>query len=228
MPNSNESKVAVNNSTRVFASSHETANLVSIQNNQAVTTSLKVAEVFGKSHKEVLRAIRTLECSTDFIGRNFAPYHYVSELNEYVSRKLPMYYLTRDGFTFLAMGFTGKVAAKFKEDYIIAFNEMEALLHSEECTKVANKMLGDEVKRLNKRLRSAVREGQVKYGKYYGPYGDIQVGLFHSDKLSFRDNLTNLCGMVHSAFLDGYFVAKEMRESKGLLSQFREFLSRIY
>ncbi|MDE6117283.1 MAG: Rha family transcriptional regulator, partial [Duncaniella sp.] len=125
-------------------------------------------------------------------------------------------------------GFTGKVAAKFKEDYIIAFNEMEALLHSEECTKVANKMLGDEVKRLNKRLRSAVREGQVKYGKYYGPYGDIQSGLFHSDKLSFRDNLTNLCGMVHSAFLDGYFVAKEMRESKGLLSQFREFLSRIY
>ncbi|WP_260458301.1 Rha family transcriptional regulator [Bacteroides salyersiae] len=40
-------------------------------------------------------------------------------------KKGPMFYLTRDGFTFLAMGFTGKVAVEFKETYINAFNEME-------------------------------------------------------------------------------------------------------
>lgn len=41
-----------------------------------------------------------------------------------------MYYMTRDGFTFLAMGFTGKVAAQFKENYINAFNQMEDILRS--------------------------------------------------------------------------------------------------
>lgn len=96
-------------------------NLVTIQNGKAITTSLKVAEVFEKEHYNVIKAIKGLECSNEFAGVNFN----VSEYTDSTGRTLPMFELTRDGFTFLAMGFTGAKAAQFKEDYIKAFNKME-------------------------------------------------------------------------------------------------------
>lgn len=102
--------------------------LVQVVKNQIVTTSLQIAKHFEKEHKEVLRAIRNLECSVVFQGRNFALSFYHRQLANGGYKKDPLYYITRDGFTFLAMGFTGKVAAKFKEDYINAFNEMEKSL----------------------------------------------------------------------------------------------------
>lgn len=88
----------------------------------AMTTSLVVAEKFGKRHKDVLRAIGNLDCSPDFTGRNFAP----SEYTDPTGRRLPMFYITRDGFAFLAMGFTGPEAARWKEAFIAAFNALEA------------------------------------------------------------------------------------------------------
>ncbi len=92
------------------------------------TTSLYVAEHFGKRHDDVLKRIRTLDCSDDFRLRNFAEASQeVSQPNGGVA-KYPVVRLTRDGFTFLCMGFTGKEAAKWKEAYINAFNQMEAQL----------------------------------------------------------------------------------------------------
>lgn len=103
-------------------------NLVSVNNGKIVTTSLQVAEVFNKLHRHVLRDIRNLECSSIFQESNFGLSFYHSKLLNGGYKKQPMYYITRDGFTFLAMGFTGKIAAKFKEAYINAFNEMEEKL----------------------------------------------------------------------------------------------------
>ncbi|WP_278426803.1 Rha family phage regulatory protein [Hafnia paralvei] len=94
---------------------------------RAVTTSLAVAAYFIKRHDDVLKRIKNLECSPEFTARNFA----VSEYTDPTGRKLPCYEITRDGFTFLAMSFTGKRAAKFKEDYIEAFNRMESRLTGE-------------------------------------------------------------------------------------------------
>lgn len=88
------------------------------------TTSRQVAEVFGKRHDDVLRKIQGLKCSEEFTARNFA----VSEYADSTGRNLPEYLMTKDGFVFLALGFTGKKAAEFKEKYIAAFNEMEAKL----------------------------------------------------------------------------------------------------
>jgi Rha family phage regulatory protein len=85
------------------------------------TTSNQVAEHFNKAHNLVLRAIRNLECSEDFRLRNFAQSSYRNEQG----KEQPCYRLTRDGFVFLAMGFTGKDAAQWKEAYITAFNKME-------------------------------------------------------------------------------------------------------
>lgn len=98
--------------------------LVTITDQRAVTTSLVIAEAFEKQHKNVLQAISRLECSKEFTELNFQPSSYLDS----TGRALPMYQVTRDGFTFLAMGFTGKRAAEFKERFIEAFNAMERAL----------------------------------------------------------------------------------------------------
>lgn len=88
-------------------------------------SSREVAANFGRLHRDVLKAIRNLECSADFGMRNFAQTPYVDPQN---GQTYQMYEMTRDGFTFLVMGFTGKNAAEWKEKYISAFNAMEVAL----------------------------------------------------------------------------------------------------
>lgn len=100
-------------------------NLVAVTNGQVTTTSLKIAEVFEKQHKDVLKAIRELEIPEEFNRRNFAPVEYIDAKGE----KRPACQITRDGFTLLAMGFTGSRAMQFKLAYIEAFNEMEKMLN---------------------------------------------------------------------------------------------------
>ncbi|ENX6894046.1 Rha family transcriptional regulator [Escherichia coli] len=97
---------------------------IAIVDGQVVTSSLAVANFFSKRHGDVLKKIRTLECSASFTARNFS----VSDYTDCTGRKLPCYQITRDGFAFLAMGFMGKRAAQFKEAYINAFNQMEKQL----------------------------------------------------------------------------------------------------
>lgn len=96
--------------------------LVIMHNKQAVTTSLRVAEVFGKDHKHVLETISNLAAEKS-AAKFFAEATYDNRGKQY-----PMYYMNRDGFTLLAMGFTGKKALQFKIQYIQAFNSMEATL----------------------------------------------------------------------------------------------------
>ncbi|BBF74771.1 putative antirepressor [Lacticaseibacillus paracasei] len=96
--------------------------LVIMHNKQAVTTSLRVAEVFGKDHKHVLETISNLAAEKS-AAKFFAEATYDNRGKQY-----PMYYMNRDGFTLLAMGFTGKRALQFKIKYIQAFNSMEATL----------------------------------------------------------------------------------------------------
>ncbi|EIP7784564.1 Rha family transcriptional regulator [Escherichia coli] len=97
---------------------------VTIENGRAVTTSVAIAEFFRKMHKDVLKKIDNLECSEKFSERNFAPAEYLDEQG----KKRPMYQITKNGFVFLVMGFTGKKAAAFKEAYIAEFDRMEAEL----------------------------------------------------------------------------------------------------
>ncbi|MCC3159724.1 Rha family transcriptional regulator [Hymenobacter sp. 15J16-1T3B] len=90
------------------------------------TDSLLVAKGFGKSHKSVLRAIDNLECDAEFSRRNFAPSTYTDGRGK-TQRSVIM---SKDGFAFLVMGFTGKRAAQFKQGYIEQFNSMEMQLRS--------------------------------------------------------------------------------------------------
>jgi Rha family phage regulatory protein len=116
--------------------------LVIVKNGQAVTTSLKVAEVFKKQHRHVLRDIEALECSEEFARSNFGPGEYVDKNNQ--SR--PMCEMTFDGWMFLVMGYSGKKAAEYKERYINAFNQMKQTNQGisnaiAECTQKITMML---------------------------------------------------------------------------------------
>ena len=95
-----------------------------IENNRPVVSSRKVAEVFEKEHNIVMRSIRDLVCGDDFSRCNFAQSTYMSDRG----KEYPEYLMTRDGFTLLAMGFTGSKAMQWKIKYIETFNRMEAEL----------------------------------------------------------------------------------------------------
>ena len=109
-------------------------NLVEIsKDKQVITTSLRVAEVFGKRHDNILRQINALIGSLreqqDFSPlKNEEAKFAVANYKDEQGKLRKQYIITRDGFTLLAMGFTGSKALKFKLQYIQAFNAMEAKL----------------------------------------------------------------------------------------------------
>ena len=92
------------------------------KNGVAVASSVDVATYFDKQHRHVLRDIRQLlkEDLDGFTESNFG----LSNYRDPTGRLLPMYLMTKDGFTLLAMGFTGEKAIRFKVAYIRAFNMM--------------------------------------------------------------------------------------------------------
>lgn len=97
--------------------------LVVINNNQIVVSSKDLAERFGKEHKDVLENIRNI-----LVAENSATKFFQETSSVYRGREFPFYLMNRDGFSLLAMGFTGKKALQWKLKYIEAFNEMEETL----------------------------------------------------------------------------------------------------
>lgn len=93
------------------------------ESNQILTNSLLVAEKFGKEHRNVMQSINSLINSAEnsAVLKMFVISSYVASNN----KENPMYIMNRDGFTLLAMGFTGEKALQFKLEYINAFNKME-------------------------------------------------------------------------------------------------------
>lgn len=102
------------------------------QQGNNITTSLIVAQVFGKRNADVLRDVRNLHCSEDFKQRNFAFMVEMKELPQGGAQKCEWCEMTKDGFSFLVMGYTGQKAGEFKENFITEFNKREALLKSDD------------------------------------------------------------------------------------------------
>ena len=100
---------------------------------EAVCSSLQVAEKFGKRHADVIRSINNLleNDSTQNCVRCFNKSSYTDAKGE----KRPMYVMNRDGFTFLVMGFTGNKANEWKWQYIKAFNKMEEFIKEKKSQK---------------------------------------------------------------------------------------------
>lgn len=97
-------------------------------NGNDVTTSLIVAQVFGKEHNKVVRDIENLSCSSNFNAANFG----VIEYTDSRGRIQKAYEMTKDGFSFLVMGYTGAKAGEFKERFINEFNKRELMLKDDD------------------------------------------------------------------------------------------------
>ena len=146
----------------------------------SIVTSLDIAETFGKEHKRVLQDIRELECSEDFGRHNFVQSSYVNCQN----KKQPMYYVTRDGFTLLAMGYTGEKAMKFKEGYIRQFNAMEKLL----IGKIKEREKGIAVRQAFTKAIQQSSENERMHGHAYSTYTDvIYKSIFGKNAKQLRD-----------------------------------------
>nr|DAF83819.1 MAG TPA: regulatory protein [Caudoviricetes sp.] len=101
--------------------------------NQLVTSSQIVAAYFDKNHRHVLDSIRQILAAENSAAKFF---YTASFLNR--GKRYPMYFMNRDGFSLLAMGFTGKKALEWKIRYIQAFNEMERKLKEQENLAAEN------------------------------------------------------------------------------------------
>ncbi len=111
--------------------------LVIMHDQQAVTTSLKVAESFSKNHADVMRSIRNLTQQNCRVKNMFAESTYVNRRGQ----EQPMYYMNRDGFSLLVMGFTGGAALQFKLKYIEAFNKMDEMIKEQSLPQTPEEQL---------------------------------------------------------------------------------------
>ena len=140
--------------------------LVFLQNDQALTTSLKVAEYFEKPHNDILKSIRSLIEDVEGLGEKsqssmFEESTYINQQN----KLQPMYLMNRDGFTLLAMGFTGKKALQFKLKYIQAFNKMEQALIK---ILTEHKTLRDSTKKGYRKLTDSIKANVIPVARANG------------------------------------------------------------
>lgn len=165
----------------------------------SIVTSLDIAETFGKEHKRVLQDIRELECSEDFGRHNFVQSSYVNCQN----KKQPMYYVTRDGFTLLAMGYTGEKAMKFKEGYIRQFNAMEKLL----IGKIKEREKGIAVRQAFTKAIQQSSENERMHGHAYSTYTDvIYKSIFGKNTKQLREEF----GITKKESMRDYFSEEDL------------------
>lgn len=98
--------------------------VLSMQSGEPVASSRQIAENFEKRHDHVMRDIDAIKKDVPNFGEMF----FETTAPDSYGREQRAYLMNRDGFTLLAMGFTGKAALEWKLKYIAAFNEMEKKL----------------------------------------------------------------------------------------------------
>lgn len=136
-------------------------NLINIQNGQAVTTSRQVAENFGKRHDNVIRDVEDIMGSLKIEDTHM--FYKTTYKHPQNNQQYPEYIMNRDGFTLLAMGFTGSDAMQWKIKYIQAFNEMEKQLTSpQQLTRMQILELAMESEKKVIELQATITEQKPK------------------------------------------------------------------
>lgn len=154
--------------------------LVFLENDQAITTSRNVAESFERNHQHVLEAIDNLTVENSTVKNMFHETTYKNERG----REYREIYMNRDGFTLLAMGFTGKKALEFKLKYIEAFNQMEKQL--QEIYHVSETALTNNVMKIMKEdLFHEIDERFEMYEENYRPThaNKIRINRYIKERL---------------------------------------------
>ena len=205
-------------------------------NGQALTTSLMVAKKFEKDHSDVLKAIRNIftagEKSLDVENQQLTKMFDIIEREQPMPvgggvKKVPMYVMNRDGFTLLAMGFTGGKALRFKLDYIKAFNAMEQQI-SQAATP--SYQITDPIKRAEKWI-----EEQKERQKLVEKIEEQKPKVEYFDKLvdrklntNFRDTAKEI-GLKQNDFISKLLDAKYIyRDTKGKIKPYAKFSGELF
>jgi Rha family phage regulatory protein len=193
--------------------------LVFIEKGKVVTDSLMVAEKFNKDHDKVLRDIKNLDCSKEFSTANFGESSYTNERG----RKYPKVDMTRDGFTFLAMGYTGKEAAGFKEDYIKAFNHLESTIKTLETPSY---MIEDPVKRAEKWIEEAKEKQTLSLSidKKDQIIGELKPKADYTDSILRNKGLVNAGQIAKDYGMSATMLNKELHDLKVQYKQGEQWL----
>lgn len=160
-------------------------NLVTNENGKAMTTSLKIAEVFGKEHYDVLKKIKAK--TNLFNDGNFTVVDYIDSKGE----TRPMYLLDRDFTTFLIMGFTGSKADEFKVTYIQAFNKMEEIIKN-----------GNQVSERDKLLISLFSKNPIEVAEAHKKLIELETAPLvatieeQKPKVEYHDNVLNKADLI--------------------------------
>ena len=194
--------VQANSATSTVENGVEVNDLVVVNNNQAVTTSLKVAEVFGKEHFNVIRDIRNLIGGGVLKIEDTPMFIETTYVNEQNKQEYPMFVMDRDGFDLLVMGFTGEKALAYKVTYIKAFRAMSEKLRemSERETRLTsfippvsdgNNAIAQTIANLN-----VIKEDYARHVLCLEKYGYGDTGKFVDDFsdsfLNFRDKILRM------------------------------------
>lgn len=186
--------------------------LVFLRNEQALTDSLTVADMFKKRHDIVLRAIENKieNDSTQNCGRCFFKSKYKDAKGEWRKK----YLMNRDGFTFIAMGFTGKEADAWKWKYIDAFNAMEKIITEKQTavwieTRRQGKLIRrDETNVIQKLVEYAREQGSTHAEMLYMTYSKLankMAGITNRDQASILqlNDLTTMERIIAKVVIDG-------------------------
>lgn len=169
----------------------------------SVVTSLDVAETFEKEHRNVLADIRNL--LSGISSAEFSALFYEGEYVAANGKKNPMYYMNRDGFTLLVMGYTGEKAMKFKLAYINQFNAMEKVL----LGKMREREKGISVRQALTKAIQQSNENERMHGHAYSTYTDvIYKSIFGKTAKQLRDEY----GIAKKDNLRDYFSKEELEK----------------
>lgn len=195
--------------------------LVYLKNDQALTDSLNIAEMFEKRHDTVLRAIenKIKNDSTQNCGQCFFKTRYKDDSGKWNTK----YLMNRDGFTFLAMGFTGKKADEWKWKYIKAFNKMESIIMERKTTawletRQQGKLIRKEETDIIKRLVEYAREqGSGHADMLYVTYTKLankMAGITKRDTATNAqlNDLSTMERLIAKVVLDGMAEGKHYKQ----------------
>ncbi|WP_018123391.1 Rha family transcriptional regulator [Desulfovibrio oxyclinae] len=184
--------------------------LVTVENGKAMTTSLKVAEVFGKRHDAVLRDIRNL------VGKgvhNFVETPYVHPQN---GQEYRMYLMDRDGFSLLVMGFTGDKALDWKLKYIEAFNKMEKALLDQRNNPALPQSYSEALRALADEAEA--RQALAAENKVLAPKAEYHVGATKDGEEYYLREVARSFGTTHIQ-LSRFLVSKGVFRTRRFASK---------
>lgn len=172
-----------------------------------VVTSLDVAETFEKEHYHVMEDIR--EMQSKISTPEFSGLFYEGEYKASNGKKNPMYYMNRDGFTLLVMGYTGEKAMRFKLAYINQFNQMEELLKG----KLIEREKGIVVRQAFTKALKESGENERTHGHAYSLYTDlIYKAVFGKNTKQLREEY----GIAKQDNLRDFFAQEELAKVKSV------------